>query len=84
MTDILQTTFYMHFLKECLGILIEISLKLLPEDNKPALEQAMACRHIGDKPLPEPMMTQPIMTHICATGLQCVNGAVGKTNGQWE
>ena len=29
-----------------------------PIDNKPALAQVMVCRRTGDKPLPEPMMTQ--------------------------
>ena len=40
---------------------IQISLKLVPKspiDNKPALVQVMAWRRAGDKPLPEPMMTQ--------------------------
>ena len=42
-------------------ILIQISLKFVPRspiDNKPALVQVMAWHRIGDKPLPEPMMTQ--------------------------
>ena len=42
-------------------IQIQISLKLVPKspiDNKPALVQAMAWHRTGDKPLPEPMMTQ--------------------------
>ena len=42
-------------------ILIQISLKFIPRsqtDNKPALVQVMAWRPTGDKPLPEPMMTQ--------------------------
>ena len=49
------------FLNENDRILIQISLKLFrksPIDNKPALVQVMAWRRIGDKPLPEPMMTQ--------------------------
>ena len=40
---------------------IQISLKLVPRgpiDNKPALVQVMVWRRTGDKPLPEPMMTQ--------------------------
>ena len=39
----------------------QISLKFVPRspiDNKPALVQVMAWRRTGDKPLPEPMMTQ--------------------------
>ena len=42
-------------------ISIRISLKYVPRgpiDNKPALIQAMARHWIGDKPLPEPMLTQ--------------------------
>ena len=49
------------FLNENGRILIQISLKLIPKspiDNKSALVQAMAWRRRGDKPLPEPMMTQ--------------------------
>ena len=49
------------FLNENDKILIQISLKLVPRspiDNKPALVQVMAWRRIGNKPLPEPMMTQ--------------------------
>ena len=40
---------------------IQISLKFVPRspiDNKPALVQAMAWRRTGDKPLPEPVITQ--------------------------
>ena len=42
-------------------ILIELSLKFVPKgpiDDKLSLVQVMAWRLIGDKPLPEPMMTQ--------------------------
>ena len=49
------------FLYENDRILIQISLKLVfssPIDNKPSLFQVMAWRRAGDKPLPEPMMTQ--------------------------
>ena len=49
------------FLNENDKIPIQISLKLVsrsPIDNKPALVQVMDWRRIGDKPLPEPMMTQ--------------------------
>ena len=48
-------------LKENDRIPIQISLKFVPmspNDNKPALVQAMAWRRTGDNPLPEPMMTQ--------------------------
>ena len=40
---------------------IQISLKFVPKspiDKKSALFQVMAWRRTGDKPLPEPMMTQ--------------------------
>ena len=40
---------------------IKISLKFVPKspiDNKPALVQVMAWCRSGDKPLPEPMITQ--------------------------
>ena len=49
------------FLNENDKIPIQVSLKLVcksPIDNKPALVQVMAWRWIGDKPLPEPMLTQ--------------------------
>ena len=49
------------FLNENDTILIQISLKYVPMspiDNKSALVQVMAWRRTGDKPLPEPMMTQ--------------------------
>ena len=50
-----------NFLKENDIIPIKISLKLIPKcaiDNKAVLVQVMARRRTGDKPLPEPMMTQ--------------------------
>ena len=46
---------------------IQISLKLVPRstiDNKPVLVQVMAWRRTGDKPLPEPMMTQFTDTYM--------------------
>ena len=49
------------FLNENVRILIQISLKFVPEgsiDNKPASVQVMAWRHTDNKPLPEPMLTQ--------------------------
>ena len=45
---------------EKLCILNKISLKLIPKgpiDNDPALVQIMVWRQVGDKPLPEPLMT---------------------------
>ena len=55
------------FLNENDRILIRISLKFVPRclvDNKPALVQVMAWRWLGDKPLPEPMMTEFIDTYM--------------------
>ena len=49
------------FLNENDRIPIPISLKFVPRspiDNKPALVQVMVWRRTGDKPLPEPMVTQ--------------------------
>ena len=49
------------FLGENIPISIQISLKFVHRgsiDNKPALVQVMAWHWTGDKPLPEPMMTQ--------------------------
>ena len=49
------------FLNETDKIQIQISLKLVPRspiNNKSALARVMAWRWTGDKPLPEPMMTQ--------------------------
>ena len=49
------------FLNENDKIRIQISLKFVPKspiDNKPALVRVMAQCRTGDKPLPEPMMTQ--------------------------
>ena len=49
------------FLNENDRILIQISSKFVSMssvDNKPALVQIMVWRRIGEKPLPEPMMTQ--------------------------
>ena len=49
------------FLNENVKILIQISLEFVSRgsnDSKSALVQVMAWRQIGDKPLPEQMMTQ--------------------------
>ena len=49
------------FMKEDGRILIQIPLEYVPKspiDNKPALVHVMAWCWTGDKPLPEPMMTQ--------------------------
>ena len=49
------------FFNENDRIPIQVSLKFVhkgPTDNKPALVKVMAWRRTGDKPLPEPMLTQ--------------------------
>ena len=49
------------FLKENDRIPIQVSLKFVPSspiDSTPALVQLMVWHRTGDKPLPEPMMTQ--------------------------
>ena len=54
------------FMNEKFCIFIRISSKLVlngPIDNKSAFGQVMAWRQTGDKPLPEPMMTQ--FTEAC-------------------
>ena len=38
-----------------------------PIDSKPAWVQVLAWRQTGDKPLPEPMMTQFTDAYICGT-----------------
>ena len=48
-------------MNENVYILIRISLKFVPKgpiDNKSALVQVITCRQTGDKPFPEPMLTQ--------------------------
>ena len=55
------------FVNEKFCILIKISLKFVPKgpiDNKTALVQVMAWRRRGDKPLPEPVLTQFIDAHM--------------------
>ena len=62
MVDILSDDIFTGiFLIENDRILIQISLKFVPRspiDNRPALVQVMAWRRRGDKPFPEPMLTQ--------------------------
>ena len=59
-------------------ILIRVSLKFVPSgpiDNKAALVQVMAWRRTGDKPLPEPMLTQftdAYMRHSGDMSLSCM------------
>ena len=55
------------FLNENDRIPIQISLKFVPRspvDNKPTLVQVMAWSRTGDKPLPEPMLTQFTDTYM--------------------
>ena len=68
MAAISQTTFSNTFLwmKSCV-FLSKISLKVVPKgliDDKSALVQVMAWRQTGDKPFPEPMMTQFIDAYM--------------------
>ena len=69
MADILaEDIFKCIFLKEDVCNLIEISLKFVPKgliDNNSALVQIIAWCLTGDKPLPEPTMTQ--ITYIYAS-----------------
>ena len=65
----MATIFKCFFLNENCCILIEISLKFVPNgpiDNKPALVQVMAWHRIGLKPLYEPMMAK-LLIHTCIT-----------------
>ena len=71
-------TFNRIFLNKNVSILIKISLKFVPMcpiDNIPALFQLMAWHRPGDKPLSEPVMVS-LLTHICVTRPQWVNGLV--------
>ena len=57
------------FLNGNVQISIKILLKFVPNDlikNNPALDQIMAWRLQGDKPLSEPIMFR-LPTHICVT-----------------
>ena len=57
------------FLNENVGILIQISLKFVPKgpiNNNPGLDQIMAWRRSGDKPLSEPKMVI-LLTQICVS-----------------
>ena len=55
------------FVNENIWTSIRISLKFVPKgpnDNKQALVQVMAWRRKGDKPLPEPMLSQFTDTYM--------------------
>ena len=63
-------------MNEKFNILIQISLKFVPEcpiDNKPVLVQVMARRWTGDKPLPEPVLTQFTNAYIDGLLQDCSN-----------
>ena len=67
--------FKCFFLNENVWISIEVSLKFVPKgplNNIPALDQIMAWRRPGDKPLSEPMVVR-FPTLICVTRPQWVN-----------
>ena len=71
-------TFKRIFLNENVRILLEISLRYVPEgpiNNISVLVQIMAWRLPGDKPLSEPMMVR-LPIHICVTWPQWVKGLV--------
>ena len=62
------------FLNENVWILLQISLKFVPNgpiNNISSLAQIMAWRRPGDKPLSEPMMVS-LLTHICVARPQWV------------
>ena len=64
------------FLNECIGILLKISLKFVPEvwiNNIPALVQIMAWRRSGDKALSEPMMVCITWPHWINRKKTCFN-----------
>ena len=62
------------FLKENDRIAIQIKFVLKGLiDNNSALGQVMAWRRTGDKPLPEPRITQVTNTYICGTRGRWVN-----------
>ena len=59
------------FMNEKFWISIQISLNFVPRgpiDNTWALVQVVAWRRTGDKPLPEPMLTQFSDTYIWHVG----------------
>ena len=61
------------FLNENIWIPIKISLKFVPKgpiNNIPALVQIMAWRRSGDKPLPEPMITDAYMRRSASISWQ--------------
>ena len=74
MATILQSSFLNVFLERKFFVLIQILPKIIAYDktvNKSALIKVMVWRRTGDKPLPEPMMTQ-FLRHLCEmTSAKC-------------
>ena len=65
-------------LNENVWISIKISLKFVPKgpiNNIPVLVQIMAWHRPGDKPLSETILAG-LLTHICVTRAQWVNGCL--------
>ena len=74
------------FVNENVWIPIKISLKFVPKgpiNNIPSLDQIMAWRRTGDKPLSEPMMVS-LPTHICVTQPQWVKKHFHKGKCIWK
>ena len=66
-TNLADNIFKWIFVNEKVCNSIRISLNFIPRDpidNRPALVQVMAWRRTGDKPLPEPMLTQFIDAYM--------------------
>ena len=66
-TILAEDSFYCIFVNKNDIIPIQVSQKYVPSspiDNKPALVQVMAWCQTGEKPLPEPMMTQFIDAYM--------------------
>ena len=66
-TNLADGIFKCIFVNENDRIPIQLSLKFVPLSsigNTPALSYVMAWRRSGDKPLPEPMMTQLIDAYM--------------------
>ena len=66
-TILAGSIFKCNFRNEKFWILIKLSLKFAPKgpiDNKAVLVQVMAWHQAGNKPLPEPMLTQFTDTYM--------------------
>ena len=70
-TILADNIFNCIFMNENDTIPIQLSLHYVsrsPIDNKPALAQVLAWRQIGNKPLPEPVMTHSVDTYEALRG----------------